>query len=155
MANLLGHPVLTDGETLDQIVKDYFKKGDSYLEILEYLKTYHGKTMSLSTLKQHFKSENYFRRPLLGRRATYVEVKEVVSEEIRGGGSNLGYRRVWPHLKASGWFVRREGVRLALHELDPENVKGVVTDCKEENIATLARIMYGILTGMTSLNHMV
>ena len=45
-----------------------------------------------------------------------------------------------------------EDVRLALHELDPQNV---VTDCKEENIATLAQIMYDILTGMTSLNHMV
>ena len=122
MANLPGHPVLTDGETPDQIVKDYFKKGYSYIEILEYLKTCHGKTMSLSTLKRYFKSENYFRRPLHGRRATYDEVKEVVSEEIRGSGSNLGYRRVWSHLKTSGLLVRREDVRLALHELDPENV---------------------------------
>ena len=54
--------------------------------------------------------------------ATYDEVKEVVSEEIRGSGSNLGYRRVWSHLKTSGLLVRREDVRLALHELDPENV---------------------------------
>ena len=60
MANLPGHPVLTDGETLDQIVKDYFKKGYFYLEIFEYLKTYHGKTMSLSTLKRYFVSENIF-----------------------------------------------------------------------------------------------
>ena len=51
IASLPGHPALTDGETLDQIVKDYFKKGCTYLEILEYLKTCHGKTMSLSTLK--------------------------------------------------------------------------------------------------------
>ena len=122
MANLPGHPVLTDGETPDQIVKDYFKKGYSYIEILEYLKTCHGKTMSLSTLKRYFKSENYFRRPLHGRRATYDEVKEVVSEEIRGSGSNLGYRRVWSHLKTSGLLARREDVRLALQELDSENV---------------------------------
>ena len=75
MANLPGHPVLTDGETLDQIVKDYFKKGYTYLEILEYLKTYHGKTMSLSTLKRYFKNENYFHRSLHRRAATYDEVK--------------------------------------------------------------------------------
>ena len=122
MANLPGHPVLTDRETSDQIVKDYFKKGYSYLEILEYLKIYLGKTMSLSTLKRYFKSGNYFRRPLHGRRATYDEVKEVVREEIRGSGSSLGYRRVWSHLKRSALFVRREDVRLALHELDPENL---------------------------------
>ena len=51
IANLPGHPALTDGETLDQIVKDYFKKGCTYLEILEYLTTCHGKTMTLSALK--------------------------------------------------------------------------------------------------------
>ena len=51
MAKLLVYPVLTDGETLDQIVKDYFKKGCTYLEILEYLTTCHGKTMTLSALK--------------------------------------------------------------------------------------------------------
>ena len=94
----------------------------TYLEILEYLKTYHGKTMSLSTLKRYFKNENYFRRPLLGRRATYDEVKEVVSDEIRGSGSNLGYRRVWSYLKTSGFLVRREDVRFALQKLDTENV---------------------------------
>ena len=27
MANLPGDPVLTDGETLDQVVKEFFKKG--------------------------------------------------------------------------------------------------------------------------------
>ena len=78
--------------------------------------------MSLSTLKRYFKNENCFRRPLLGRRATYDEVKEVVSEEIRGNESNLGYWRVWSHLKTSGFLVTRENIRLALHELDPENV---------------------------------
>ena len=128
----------------------------TYLEILEYLKIYHGKTLSLSTLKRYFKNENYFRQPLLGRRATYDEVKEVVSEEIRGSGSNLGYRRVWSYLKTSGFLVRREDVRFALQELDPENVnKRRRRRLQEENIAVLAQIMHGILTGMTSLTHMV
>ena len=51
-----------------------------------------------------------------------MKLKEVVSEEIRGSGSNLGYRRVWSYLKTSGFLVRREDVRFALQELDPENV---------------------------------
>ena len=46
VAKLPSHPVLKEGEILDQIVKDYFEKGYTYLEVLEYLKTYHGKTMS-------------------------------------------------------------------------------------------------------------
>ena len=46
VAKLPSHPVLKEGEILDQIVKGYFEKGYTYLEVLEYLKTYHGKTMS-------------------------------------------------------------------------------------------------------------
>ena len=34
MANLLSHPVLAEVETLDQIVKHYFKKDYTYLEII-------------------------------------------------------------------------------------------------------------------------
>ena len=41
MTNLPGHLVLADGEIFDQIVRDYFKKGYTYLEILEYLKPSH------------------------------------------------------------------------------------------------------------------
>ena len=62
--------------------------------------TYHGKTMRWSTLKRYFKNENYFRRPLLGRRATYDKVKQNVSEEIQGSRSNLRYRwhgHTWRH----------------------------------------------------------
>ena len=61
------------------------------------------------------------RQSVLGRRVTYDKVKEVFIEEIQGSGSNLSYRRVWLHRKTSGFLVRRENVRLALHELDPEN----------------------------------
>ena len=78
--------------------------------------------MSLSTLNQYFKNENCFRQPLLGRRATYDEVKEIASKDIRGSGSNLKYRQVWSHLKTSGFLVRREDVHFALQKLDPKNV---------------------------------
>ena len=65
---------------------------------------------------------NCFRRPLLGRRINFNEVKEIVQRELGGSGSNLGYRRVWSHLSTSGIQLRREDVRLGLRELDPENI---------------------------------
>ena len=65
--------------------------------------------MSLSIIKQYFKSGNYFHRPLHGRRATYDEVKEVVTK-IRRSGSSLGYRRVWSHRKTSSTL---EDIRFA------------------------------------------
>ena len=65
---------------------------------------------------------NCFRRPLLGRRINFNKVKKIVQEELYGSEFNLGYRRVWSHLSTSGRLLRRKDVRLALRELDPENV---------------------------------
>ena len=49
-------------------------------------------------------------------------MKEIVQEELHGSESNLGYRRVLSHLSTSDILLRREDVRLALRELNPENV---------------------------------
>ena len=38
MANLPRHPVLAGNQYLTDIIKDYFRKGHTYLEILEFLK---------------------------------------------------------------------------------------------------------------------
>ena len=89
--------------------------------MLEFLKVHHKRTISLSTLKSYLKKMNCFCRPLLGR-INFNEVKEIVQDELYGSGSNLRYRRVWSHLSTSGILLRREDVRLALRELDPENV---------------------------------
>ena len=94
MANLPRHPVLGRNQNLTDIVKDYFRKGYRYIEMLEFLKVHHKRTISLSTLKRYLKKVNCFRRPLLGRRTNFNEVKEIVQEELYGSGSNLGYRRV-------------------------------------------------------------
>ena len=122
MANLPHHPVLGRNQNSTDIVKDYFRKGYTYLEMLEFLKVHHKKSISLSTLKRYLKKMNCFRRPLLGRIINFNEVKETVQEELYGSESNLGYRRVWSHLRTSEILLRREDVRLTLRELDPENV---------------------------------
>ena len=108
MANLPSHPALREGETLNAVVKDYFKKGYTYTEILEFLKVHHKAKISLSTLKRTLKKLNCFRRPLPGKRADFDEVKEVIGEELYGSGPILGYRRLWSHLNTSGVLVRRE-----------------------------------------------
>ena len=122
MANLPRHPVLGRNQNLTDIVKDYFRKGYTYLEKPEFLKVHHKSKISLSTLKHYLKKMICFRRPLLGRRINFNEVKEIIQEELHKSRSNLGYRRVWSYLSASGILLRRKDVRLALRELDPENV---------------------------------
>ena len=121
MANLPRHPVSETNQNLTDIVKDYFRKGYMYPEMLEFLKVHHKeKKNSLSTLKRYLKKMYCFRRPLLRRRINFNEVKEIVQEELYGSGSNLGYRKVWLHLSTFGVLFRREDVRSALRELDPE-----------------------------------
>ena len=122
MANLPSHPALREGETLNGIVRDYFKKGYTYVEILEFLKVGHKAKISLSTLKRALKKLNCFRRPLPGKKANFDEVKEVMREELYSTGSILGYGKLWSHLNTSGVLVRRKDVRLALLKLDPQNV---------------------------------
>ena len=61
-------------------------------------------------------------RPLLGRRINFNEIKEIVQEELYGSGSYLVYLTVWSHLIISGILLGRKNVRLALRELDAENV---------------------------------
>ena len=90
MANLPRCPVLGRNQNLTYIIKDYFRKGYTYLEMLEFLKVHHKKTISLSTLKRYLKKMNCFRRPLLGRRINFNEVKEIKQEELHGSGANLG-----------------------------------------------------------------
>ena len=90
MANLPRHPVLGRNQNLTDIIKDYFRKGYTYLEMLEFLKVHHKKTISLSTLKRYLKKMNCFRRPLSGRRIKFNEVKEIAQEELYGSEANLG-----------------------------------------------------------------
>ena len=47
MANLPRHPVLGRNQNLTDIIKDYFRKGYTYLEMLEFLKVHHTKTIYL------------------------------------------------------------------------------------------------------------
>ena len=60
MANFPHHPVLGTNQNLSDIVKDYFKKGYTYLERLEFKKL-----ISLSTFKRYMKKMNCFHFGLL------------------------------------------------------------------------------------------
>ena len=81
-------------KTLDQLLSDYFIKEFAYLEIQEFLLVYHQQTISLSAIKRHLKKLNLFKRP--------VERIRTDDATLSGGGSNIGYRRVWAHLRKTG-----------------------------------------------------
>ena len=108
--------------TLDQLLSDYFTKGFTYLEIQEFLRVYHQQTIGLSTIKRHLKKLNLFRRPIERIRTDDATLLAAVREELSGSGSNIGYRRVWAHLRKTGLKVRRDNVSRAILQYDPDGV---------------------------------
>ena len=105
----------------NDIVESYFRLGFDYTEILLYLVLFHGISLSLRQLKRVLKSKG------LGRRRNSSDVREVcqaVEEELRGSGSNIGYRQMTQRLVNDyGLVVDRETVRELLKILDPEGVE--------------------------------
>ena len=85
-----------ENEPLEVIVAQYFLGGFTYEEIREFLKTYHDHDISLSTLKRYLKKMNLYRRPLAHRRSSANDLENMVSMELLGSGSQLGYRRIYP-----------------------------------------------------------
>lgn len=111
-----------ENEPLELIIAKYFLGGFTYEEIREFLKSYHDHNISLSTLKRHLKKMDLYRRPLAHRRSSANDLEEMVRIELLGSGSQLGYRRIWTTLRNAGLMVRRDDVRRAILDLDPEGV---------------------------------
>ena len=109
-------------KNLDQLLSDYFTKGFTYLEIQEFLRIYHQQTIGLSTIKKHFKTLNLFRRPVERIRTDDATLLAAVRKELSGSRSSIGYRRVWAHLRKMSLKVRRDNVRRAILQYDPDEV---------------------------------
>ena len=90
-------------KTLDQLLSDYFTKGFTYQEMQEFLCVHHQQTISLSTIKRYMKKLNLFRRPV--ERSDDTTLLVPAREALSGSGSNIGYRRVWAHLRGKSLKV--------------------------------------------------
>ena len=109
-------------KTLGLLLSDYFSNGFTYLEIQEFLRVYHRQAISLSTIKRRLKKLNLFRRPVKRILIDVATLLAAVREKLSGRGSNIGYRRVWVHLRKTGFKVRQEDIRRAILEYDPDGV---------------------------------
>ena len=109
-------------KTLDLLLWDYFTKVFTYLEIQEFLGVYHQLTISLSTIKRHLKKCNLFRGPVERIQTDDAALLATVREELSGNGSNIGYRRVWAHLRKTGLKVWLEDVHPSILQYDLDGV---------------------------------
>ena len=68
------------------------------------------------------KKLNLFSRPVERIRTDNATLLATAREELNGSGSDIGYRRVWAHLRKTGLKVRRDDVRRAILQYDPDGV---------------------------------
>ena len=104
----------------DDLIESYFHLGLEYTEILLFLVFSYGIDLSLRQLKRILRAKR------LGRRRKASDLREVlqtVEEELRGSGSNVGYRQMTQRLvNDHRLVVGKETVRELVKTLDPEGV---------------------------------
>ena len=114
---------LSDDEQIEnddeELIRYYFYKGFTYLDICRFLSQYHGIEMSLSTLKRRMKQLNLQRQ---NPEYNIDSVRNEIVALLEGPHSSRGYLSIWHSLQLNGTRVPRRVVELLLRELDPEGV---------------------------------
>ena len=105
----------------DILIVRYFELGFSYKEILAFLVVYHGVQISLRQLKRILSSHRCYRRI---NHSYIADVVDTIEKELKGSGSDVGYRQMHQRLRSKyNLVVSREVVRKAIRALDPAGVR--------------------------------
>lgn len=136
---------------MEELIREYFRKGYSYGEIVNFLQSCHGIKISLRTLKSRLQAYG------LKRRGHYTDdhietVVQSVNETIRTKDNNQGYRNIWHALNLAGISTTRDLVMNVLRELDPEGaaLRKKKRSLLEEFITQVDQMSYGMQTAMTN-----
>jgi len=106
--------------TFELIVTEYFRKGFTYVEILDFLKKYHSLEMSLRTPKKKLKSFNLHKK--CHSREEMCHAVNALQDELTRNNS-VGYRTLWHHLRHDKCInVPRDLIMLTLRDFDLEGV---------------------------------
>ena len=109
--------------TRNGLILQYFNLGMKYAEIVAFLSSYHGITLSVRQLKRVLKQLGRSRRIF---KSSIDEVIDSVEQELSESGANIGCRQMHQRLVNDHRLtIDRETVRCALKVLDPEGV-----DCR-------------------------
>ena len=109
---------LTAGSTEKEIISHYFHHNFTYNAIIIFLVKYHDIQLSIRTLKRKFRSYGLRRR---GNPSTSENiVKGIITNEIKGPSSMMGYRSMWNMLRSVyGIRYPRDKIMKFLKEIDP------------------------------------
>ena len=104
----------------EAIIKDYFLHDLSYKEIQEFLEIFYAVILSLRQLHRILRKQNLFCRY---RKSNIIEVTLTILQNLRGSSKLFGYRLIHQKLRANGFVVDREKVRIFLKTLDADGVE--------------------------------
>lgn len=103
------------------IIRNYFKDGFTYSEILDFLSTQHNINMSLSSLQRRLVNLGLHRKNIT--ESLKPEIIAAVMKELSASGYNLGYRAMWARLKQKyNLVVKRDTVYKIMLEADPQGI---------------------------------
>ena len=120
MNQAFSNPIgVSNNELLEDTVKEYFRRGFLYKEIIHFLETFHGKPLNIRTLHRILRSEGLYRKT---HSIDSRYVIQFIENEISESGSSLGYRQLHQRCINHGFKVTRKNISLIMKELDPEGV---------------------------------
>lgn len=103
------------------LIKEYFRLGFNYTEILFFLALYHGVHLSLRHLKKILVSQGLCRKKIQSR---VERVVDAIDQELQSRGSCIWYRQMYQHLlKDHRLLIDRETDQHLVKGLDPEGVE--------------------------------
>ena len=97
-----------DAQGEEETIRDYFKKGFTYDEILALIDKYHGIRMSIATLKRRIKEYGLKRRNV---RYDLNSVRNKIRSLLDVSDCMGGKRHIWHALKMQGIRVPRSVFR--------------------------------------------
>ena len=105
----------------NELIKDYFRHGFSYDEIIALLERSHAINISIRQLHRVLRKSDLFRRK---HKSPLNVVMDFVDNEITNTSGNcFGYRSMHQKIRLNGLTTDRETVRLVLKALDPDGVE--------------------------------
>ena len=118
--------VLSKGDYLESI-SNLFYSGCSYQELLEFLSSNFGKSLSLRKLHRYLRVLNLCRKK---KDVDIQHVIEVTVRELAENPSDFGYRSLHQKLMTMRIPVHRDTVRQILRHADPEGV-----ECRSKKVS--------------------
>ena len=128
---LVPHCLSANYTNLNRLLENHFNSGFAYSEIVKFLKVYHNKNITWSTVKNKFEKMGLSWRSIFTQRTPDVEVETVVQQNWQVADRTVGVvvvcgyhykEKVWLHVEKMCHNFCWDWMRRELKEASRENI---------------------------------